>query len=108
MNGKSLFSRGEIDNSLVRFADRKISERRRDERRFAEQRTTKHRFQARQSCVADARSYRVARRFPMLAIGQIDWQALVPHRPHLLEIGWLKKLRYHQLKQWLIAKQMSQ
>jgi len=108
MNGKSLFSRGEIDNSLVSFVDRKISERRQDERRFAEQRTTKHRFQARKSCVADARSYRVARRFPMLAVAQIDWQALIPRQPYLLEIGWLKKLRYHQLKQWLIAKQMSQ
>jgi len=108
MNGKSLFSRDEIENSLVRFADRKISERRRDERRLAEQRTTKHRFQARKSCVADARSYRVARRFPVLAVAQIDWQALIPRRPYLLEIGWLKKLRYDQLKHWLIAKQVTQ
>ena len=107
MNRKSLFSRGEIDNSLVRFVDRKISERRWDERRLAEQRTTKHRFQARKSCVADARSYRVAPRFPGV-LAQIDWQALIPRRPYLLEIGWLKKLRYDQLKHWLIAKQVSQ
>ena len=45
MNGKfSLFGRDEIENSLVRFADHKISEQRRDQRRLAEQRTTKHRF----------------------------------------------------------------
>jgi hypothetical protein len=37
-----------------------MGERRRDERRLAEQRTTKHQFQARKSCVADARSYRIA------------------------------------------------
>jgi hypothetical protein len=35
-----LFGRDEIENSLVRFADRKISEQHRDERRLAEQRTT--------------------------------------------------------------------
>src|SRR5690349_10752459 len=92
MNRKSLSSRGEIDNSLVRFVDRKISERCWDERRLAEQRTTKHRFQARKSCVADARSYRVAPRFPG-ALAQIDWQALIRRRPYLLEIGWLQKLR---------------
>ena len=51
----------------MRFADRKISEQRRDERRLAEQRTTKHRIQARKSCIADARNYRVARRFPVRA-----------------------------------------
>jgi hypothetical protein len=67
MNGKFLlFGRGEIENSLVRFADRKISEQRRDERRLAEQRTTKHRIQARKSCIADARTYRIARRLPVL------------------------------------------
>jgi hypothetical protein len=54
------------------FLDRKIGEQRRDERRLAEQRTTKHRFQARKSCVADARSYRVARRLPVLAVALFD------------------------------------
>jgi virulence-associated protein VapD len=44
-----------------------MGERRRDERRLAEQRTTKHQFQAIKSCVADARSYRIARRLPLLA-----------------------------------------
>jgi hypothetical protein len=61
MNGKFLlFGRDKIENSLMGFVDRKIGEQRRDEQRLAEQRTTKHRFQARKSCVADARSYRLA------------------------------------------------
>ena len=106
MNGKfSLFGEDDIENSLVRFADRKVSEQRRDERRFAEQRTTKHRVQARNSCVADARSYRIARRFPLLAVAQFDWNPLIPiRRTYLFGIGWLKKLRN---KHWLTAKQAS-
>ena len=81
MNGKFLlFGRDETENSLIRFADRKISEQRRDERRLAERYNTKHRFQARKSCIADARSYRVARRFPVLAVVQFDWKALIPRR----------------------------
>jgi hypothetical protein len=71
MNGKFvLFGRDEVDNSIVRFVDRKIREQRRDERRLAEQRLTKHQFQARKSCVADARNYRVARRLSVLAVAQ--------------------------------------
>jgi hypothetical protein len=71
MNGKFLlFGRGEIENSFMQFIDRKIREQRRDERRLAEQRATRHRVQARKSCVADARSYRVARRLPVLAVAQ--------------------------------------
>jgi hypothetical protein len=71
MNGRSpLFGQGEIENSFMRFVDRKIREQRRDERRLAEQRTTKHQFQARKSCIADARSYRVARRLSVLAIAR--------------------------------------
>jgi hypothetical protein len=73
MNGKFLlFSRDENENSLMRFVDRKIGEQRRDERRLAEQRTTKHRIQARKSCIAHARSYSVARRFPVLGVAQFD------------------------------------
>ena len=73
MNGKFLlFGRDKIENSLMGFVDRKIGEQRRDERRLAEQRTTKHRFQARKSSVADARSYRVARRLPVLAVALLD------------------------------------
>ena len=64
----------EIENSFMHFVDRSIREQRRDERRLAEQRTTKHRFQARNSCIADARSYRVARRFPVLAVAQFHGQ----------------------------------
>jgi hypothetical protein len=73
MNGKFLlFSRHKIENNLMGFVDRKIGEQRRDELRLAEQRTTKHRFQARKSCVADARSYRVARRLPVLAVALFE------------------------------------
>jgi hypothetical protein len=109
MNGKFLlFGRDETENSLMHFVDRKIREQRRDERRFAEQRTTKHKVQARSSCIADARSYRVARRFPLLALAQFDWKALIPtRRTSLFGIGWLKKLRSDQLKHWLAAKQAS-
>jgi hypothetical protein len=106
MNGKFLlFGRDETESSLIRFVDRKISEQRREERRFAERRTTKYRVQARNSCIADARSYRVARRFPVLAIAQFDWKALIPtRRTYLFGIDWLKKLRN---KHWLTAKQAS-
>jgi hypothetical protein len=73
MNGKFLlFGRDEIENSLMGFVDCKIGEQRRDEQRLAEQCTTKHRFQARKSCVADARSYRVARRLPVSAVALFD------------------------------------
>jgi hypothetical protein len=73
MNGKFLlFGRDEIENSFMHLVDRSIREQRREERRLAERRATKHRFQARKSCVADARSYRVARRLPVLAVAQFD------------------------------------
>jgi hypothetical protein len=73
MNGKFLlFGRHKIENNLMGFVDRKIGEQRRDELRLAEQRTTKHRFQAKKSCVADARSYRVARRLPVLAVALFE------------------------------------
>ena len=73
MNGKSrLFGRVESENSLIRFVDRMLREQRRDERRLAELRTTKHGVQARKSCIADARSYRVARRLPVLAVAQFN------------------------------------
>src|SRR4029453_11391354 len=106
MNGKLLlFGRTEIENSLVRFADRMVSEQRRDERRLAEQRTTKHLFQARKSCIADARNYRIARRFPTSAIAQFDWKALIPTcRTYLFGFGWLRKLRNEH---WQSAKQAS-
>jgi hypothetical protein len=67
MNGKfPLFGRDDIENSFMHLVDRKIREQRREERRLAEQRITKHQLQARKSCVADGRSYRIARRLPAL------------------------------------------
>jgi hypothetical protein len=49
----------------MRFVDSKTCEQRRDERRLAEQRTTKHQVEARKSCIADSRTYRIAREFPL-------------------------------------------
>ena len=63
MNKKlPLIGRVRIWGGFKTFVDRKIRERRRGERRLAEQRTTKHQLLARNSCVADARGYRIARR----------------------------------------------
>ena len=109
MNGKFLlFGRDEGENSFMRFVDRKIREQRRDERRLAEQCTAKHQVQARKSCIADARSYRIARRLPMLAVAQFNWKALIPtRRTYLFGIGWLKKLRSDQLKHWRPASDLS-
>jgi hypothetical protein len=56
-----LIGRGRFET----FFDRKIREQRRDERRLAELCTIKHQLLARNSCVADARSYRIARRLPV-------------------------------------------
>jgi hypothetical protein len=50
----------QLGNDFKTLVDRKIRERRQGERQLAECRTTKHRLEARKSCVADARSYRVA------------------------------------------------
>jgi len=73
MNGKfPLFGRDDIENSFMHLVDHSVREQRREERQLAEQRATKHRFQARKSCVADARTYRVARRLPVLAVAQFD------------------------------------
>ncbi len=74
MNWKELhlFGRDYVEHSFKTLVDRRIREQRREERRLAEQRTTKHRLQARNSCIADARTYRVARRLPLLATAQFD------------------------------------
>ena len=73
MNGKfPLFGRGQIETSFMHLVDRSIRQLRREELRLAEQRATKHRLQARKSWIADARSYRVARRLPVLAAAQLD------------------------------------
>jgi hypothetical protein len=50
--------------------DRTLRERRHEERRLAEQRATKHQFQAKNSCIMDWRNYRIARRLLLLARAQ--------------------------------------
>jgi hypothetical protein len=62
MTTRLLIGRDNLGDSFKILIDRKMCERRRDERRLAEQRTTKHQLQARKSCVADARRCRVASR----------------------------------------------
>jgi hypothetical protein len=76
MNEKlPLIGRVWIRGSLKTFVDREIRERHRDERRLAEQRTRMHQLLARNSCVADARSYRVARRLPVKSFTIINQSA---------------------------------
>jgi hypothetical protein len=78
MNWDKLLVIGRDRDSFKALVGRKIRERRRDERQLAAHRTTKHQLQARNSCVADARSYRVARRLPVPAAARSDWKALIP------------------------------
>jgi hypothetical protein len=76
MNEKfQLIGGGRIPGSFKNFVDRKIRERSRGERRLAEQRTTKHQLLARNSCVADARSYRIAKQFPVKSFAVINQSA---------------------------------
>jgi hypothetical protein len=49
-----------LGSGFKSFVDRKMRERRRNERQLAERRTMKHCLEAKNSCVADARSYRIA------------------------------------------------
>jgi hypothetical protein len=70
-----LIGSGRIPGSFKNLIDRKIRERSRGERRLAEQRTTKHHLLARNSCVADARSYRIARQFPVKSFAIINQSA---------------------------------
>lgn len=108
MNGKvPLIDRDRIPNRFKTFVDREIRKHRRDEQRLAEQRTTKHQMGARKSCVADARSYRIAREFPISATAQLDWKNLIPTGRPLFGSAWLKKFRDNQLKHWLSAKHAS-
>jgi hypothetical protein len=70
-NAKShLFARPQIEYSFGALIDRTIRERRCQERRLAEQRSTKYRFQARNSCILDGRNFRIARRLLLLARAQ--------------------------------------
>jgi hypothetical protein len=65
-----LLARGRIEYGLGALVDRTVREQRREERRLAEQRGTKHRFQARNSCIWDGRNFRIARRLLLLARAQ--------------------------------------
>ena len=64
---RHLFGGNRAEHSLGTFIDRTIRERRHQDRRLAEQRATKHSFEARNSCISDARNYRIARRLLLLA-----------------------------------------
>ena len=77
MNWDKLLVIGRDRDSFKALVGRKIRERRQDERQLAEHRTTRHQLQARNSCVADARSYRLARRLPVPA-ARSHWKALIP------------------------------
>ena len=57
-----LFARARVEYSFRALVDRTIREQNREQRRLAEQRATKHQFQARNSCILDGRNYRFARR----------------------------------------------
>lgn len=61
------FNRDRAEYTFRTLVDRKFREQRHEERRLAEQRTTKHQFQAKNSCILDGRSYRIARRLLLLA-----------------------------------------
>ncbi len=81
---------------------------RRDERRLAEQRTTKHQLQARNSCLTDGRSYRVARRLPVPAPARFDWKTLIPvEQLNKIRSACFKKFRDHQFKRWVSAKKAA-
>jgi ribosomal protein S14 len=70
-NEKShLFARHRVEYCFGTLVDRTIREQRGKERRLAEQRATKHEFQARNSCILDGRNYRIARRLVLLARAQ--------------------------------------
>lgn len=75
MNWLKLYwnSRNQPGNIFTVLVSRETRRRRQDERQLAEQCIIKHQVWARSSCIADARSYRVARRFPMSAIAELDW-----------------------------------
>ena len=65
-----LFARAGVEFSFRALVDRTIREQNREERRLAEQRATKHEFQARNSCILDGRNYRSARPLLLFARAQ--------------------------------------
>jgi hypothetical protein len=99
---RHFIDRDPLQDPFKKLVDRKIREQHRDERRLAEQRTTKHQLQARKSCVADARNYRVARRLPVPAAPQVEWKTLIPvEQLNKVRSACLKKFGDHQFKRWL-------
>jgi hypothetical protein len=62
-----LCARYRVEGRFRMLVDQTIREQRREARQVAEQRATKHQFQARSSCVLDGRNYRIARRLRVLA-----------------------------------------
>jgi len=77
MNLDKLLVIGRDRDSFRAVVGRKIREQRQDERQLAELRTTKHQLQARNSCVVDARSYRLARRLPVPTAARPQWKAVI-------------------------------
>jgi ribosomal protein S14 len=65
-----IFARHRVGYRFGTLVDRTIREQHREERRLAEQRATRHQFQARNSCVLDGRNYRIARRLLLFARAQ--------------------------------------
>jgi hypothetical protein len=82
MKGKfPLIGPGRVQDGFKTLVYRQMRKEGRDQRRLTEQRATKHQLKARKSCVTDARSYRVAREFPLSAVAHLDWKTLIPvHR----------------------------
>ena len=66
-----LFARDRVGYRFRALVDRTVREKHREERRLAEQRATKHQFQARSSCILDGRNYRIARRLFLFARAQL-------------------------------------
>src|SRR5262249_11277839 len=65
-----LVVRYRVERGFKTLVDRTIREQRCETRRLAERRNSKHRLQARKSCILDAQSCRVARRLLVLARAQ--------------------------------------
>ena len=61
-----LFARRGWAHNFGTLVDRTIREQRSEERRLAERRSTKHRFEAKSSCILDGQNYRIARRLSVL------------------------------------------
>src|SRR5215469_11171116 len=64
------FGRDRVGYNFRALVDRTLREQRCEERRLAEQRSTKHRFQATNSCILNGQNYRIARRLLLLATAQ--------------------------------------